>query len=273
VGKSTFCFDLAQHVQTGQDFLGRSTTETNTLFVSLDMPKCVVFNRWLGNPNANPPVPPFTRTFDFYSFDPFDCLDLGFRTSTVYCHIQAIVRQRNIKFAIFDALREVHGRSLNDDDVAQKVYKEFKEWMPGVTLCLIHHTRKQRMDSNGRMIGGGTDDDSHGSKYWTNLAQVGLSLHKANKEITEINVTKSQVYPMLDEPMSVFLDDKLVKVHLWDDATQRQDKGKLMTAEQALAQTPGWHKKTRSQQNDELAKKLGVSLRTLRRYREAAKQI
>jgi len=273
VGKSTFMFDLAEHVQTGQTFLGRATTRTNTLFVSLDMPKCVVFNRWLGNPNANPPVPPFTRTFDFYSFDPFDCLALDFRTSTVFLHLLAVVRQKKIGFVIFDALREVHSRSLNDDDVAQKVYAELKAWMPGVTVCLIHHTRKSRFDQSGRAISGGTDDDSHGSKYWTNLAQVGIALHKTNQVVTEVNVTKSQVYPMLDDPMSVFLDDRLVKVHLWDDATQQQDKAKLLTAEQACAQTPGWHKKSKVQQNQDLAARLGISIRQLYRYRAAAQRV
>jgi GTPase SAR1 family protein len=265
VGKSTFCFDLAEHVQTGQDFLGRKTTATNTLFVSLDMPKCVVFNRWITSG--------FKRSFDFFSFDPFDCLGLGFQQTQFYWVMKSIVVQRNIGFIIFDALREVHSRNLSDDDVAQKVYAEFKAWFPGVTLLMIHHTRKGRYDPQGKLVSGGTDDDSHGSKYWTNLAQVGVALHKANQSVTEVSVTKSQVYPMLDDPMSIFLDDKLVKVHLWDEAMQQSDKAKLLASEQKLSQTAGWHKKSRAQQNTELAVDLGISIRTLYRMRAAAQKI
>ena len=266
VGKSTFCFDLAEHVQMGQDFLGRATTQSQTLYISLDMPKNVVFNRWL---NAG-----FQKHFDFWTCNPFNCISPFFQESETYCYLKALVRQKQVKFVIVDALREVLQGNLNDDDVALRVYDSFKEWMPGATILFIHHTRKSRYDQNGRAVGEGSDDNSHGSKYFTNLAQVGLSLHKANREITDINVTKSQVYQMPDEPISIFLDDKYVKVHLWDDAMQKSDKAKLLASEQKLSKSvKDWFKLSKSEQNKELAKDLGVTLRTVQRYRAAAQKI
>ena len=269
VGKTSFAFGMLNAIATGQDFLGRKTTMTPCLFVSLDMSKGLVFRRWIDTRFVQ------KKAIDFFYCRSFNCLDPMFTSSDLYSFLRAKVQEGKHGLVAIDALREVHTRSMNDDDIPHQVYEVFREWFPSCTVMFIHHTRKSKFAQNGAMIAP-SDDDALGSRFWTALATVSLSLQPLNRDLIKLDVGKSQAYPMLYEPMKLFIEEQTMECKIYDEQRVAWEKQQYKKAEQAclqqytgLGQYPLWSKLSGREQDEAMGKVLGVSPRTMRRYRHA----
>ena len=199
-GKTTLAANMLNSVITGQQFLGRMTSQTNGMLLSLDTPKNILVRRWLES------KPPFDNHFSFAAYDPFDCLHPDFKKSNTYKEIKDHVKDHHIRLVAVDSLRDCFHGELTNDEMPKEVYGTFQEWFSGATVIFLHHTRKQQF-VNGKPLEGNIDDEATGSKFWINKAQVALYLRKQNNFTLRLDMGKSQCFAPWNEPIQISVND------------------------------------------------------------------
>lgn len=271
-GKTVLAWNLLNAVSSGQPFLGRTTSQCATMFLSLDTPEPIVMGRWVYN------KPAFKPSFQFAPFTSFNCLDPLFDQSQLYADLQQATMEKRdpesgeivapkTRLIVVDSLRDVFNGEMNNDDVPKQVYELFQRWFNGATVVFIHHTRKAQMQ-NGKVVEGNIDDEATGTKYWINKAQVALSLKMLNESVLKLQMGKSQCFGQWDQPLKAELDGAYVSE--WNKVKAAQYSQTYATALGHMATNdPQWSSYTITEKDEAMAKHLGLSSRTIRKFRAA----
>ena len=266
VGKTTLACNLLNAVNQQQQFLGRNTTGTNGMFLSLDTPEATVIKRWVRNKPS-----PFVPSFAFVPYEPFNCLHPNFQGSQLYQDVASHAVKHNIGLVVVDSLRDVFDGEMNNDDMPKHVYGLFQKWFSGATVVFIHHTRKQQF-AGGKPIEGNIDDEATGSKYWINKAQVSLSLRGVRDQILKLQMGKSQCFDQWSNPIVLELNGMLVDE--WNNTKTAQYTTTYNAAfNHCQANIPGWATMNKRTRDSEMAKHLGISDRWVRHMEAAAKNL
>ncbi len=225
LGKSTFCWQLANALQRGDLFLNHRAEKTRVLFVCLDMPKFGLWHRWHKSG--------FKPLFDIAFDAPFDCIAPNFRASTRFKRLQEIVAAKPYGLIIVDALAEVMTKSMSADEVPGQVYGIWRE-IAGDSKCVlfIHHDRKGKILQDGSKAPP-SREDALGSIFWVNLAQITLHLYKIG-DMLRLDHGKSQLGPEFDKPLDLFMAEDGSCLEEWTEHKQREEVSLLKEAEQNL---------------------------------------
>ncbi len=265
VGKTTVACNLLNAIAQNQQFLGRNTNKVNSALLSCDTPRTEVIRRWLTA------VPQFKPEFWFWPRPGFNSLMDGFETTKFYQDLEKRASEEKVGLVIVDSLRDIFHGELKDDSMPARVYSVFQKWFNEATVVFLHHTRKAQY-FQGKAVQGDVDDEATGSKYWINKAQVSLSLRELHAGVIQLQMGKSQCFAPWDEPIKMEMD----RGHIieWTDTVEAQRAATWDTAYQHIGATnPQWGSLTEPKRLAEVAKHLGVSHRTARRMRGAAKHI
>lgn len=207
VGKTAFAWALANAMADGEDFLDHQTQQGRVLFVSLDMNELIC--------NTRLQKTGFVPKFDFaFSSKPVDCLSNGFQGTEFYKTVRDKVGTTHYDLVVIDTLRKLGRFKMADDDVPSQVYGSLAVWLPGQTLLLHHHSRKQKYNVMGNAIEQ-TMEDAFGSQFWGADAASVFMLTKTNKETTQLIHGKSQALEKAD-PVSVYIDPNTSTLCLYD---------------------------------------------------------
>lgn len=111
--------------------------------------------------------------------------DLKLVTETISGEIKS---GKKIDFVVIDSIRGMHKGSLNEDAVGEAIQNINAELCGrlGITVCYIHHGRKNDKDV-------ATIDSFQGSVSIANSIRYGLFIRKKTKRLREIEVAKSNL--------------------------------------------------------------------------------
>lgn len=208
VGKTALNWALGNAMAEGVDFLGHSTVKGRVLFISLDMNQtlCQIRLKKTG----------FTPKFDFvFSNLPVDCLALNFKNPEFYKTVRKQVSENHYELIVIDALGRLGRFKMSEDDTPAQVYGALQVWLPGQTILLNHHSRKQRYSSEGQAIER-TMEDSFGSQFWTAFAASVIQLQRTGSQSGKLIHSKSQVLEKAD-PISVYVDPETSILGLFEE--------------------------------------------------------
>lgn len=275
VGKTTFACNMLNAIALQQQFLGRNTFPTPSLFLSLDTPSNEIKRRWIGN------KPDFKPSFQFAPYESFNCLDPMFLNSQLYAQLADKVREKRneadeiiqpkTQLVIVDSLRDVFNGEMINDDIPKYVYGIFQRWFDNAAVVFLHHTRKAQIH-NGKTVDTNIDDEATGSKYWINKAQVSLHLGKVTEKILKIQMGKSQCFASWNNPLKMEIDGAYISD--WGKAKAAQYATTYSTASTFLQSTdPQWGNYTEQEKDEVIAIHLKASVRTVRTMKAAYRKM
>ena len=258
IGKSTLAWQMGNCVQVGEPFLKLQTHKTNVLLMSMDMPKIVMLGKWLKSG--------FRPKFDTLTTEAFNIGALGFERSEFFTSIQAIHEKKRFGLVLVDALGETHEYEAGDPQAPAKVYGCFRRWFHEATILFIHHDRKRKVLDSGK-LSEPTHEDFLGSQQWRSYATVQLHMFRVTEQVTRLKHSKSQITPLI-EPIDMFVSDDGTSVEPWTEHQAEVASGKYIeVVRELLAQDPEFMKRKVAVRDEEVAKRLGESVRTVQRIR------
>ncbi|MEE8114344.1 MAG: AAA family ATPase, partial [Nitrososphaerales archaeon] len=255
VGKTALNWALGNAIVKGEDFLGHQTIKGQMLFVSLDMNNTLCKIR-LHNTG-------FVPKFDFVFSDlPVDCLSSNFKGTELYKKVREKVTETSYALIVIDALGRLGRFDMSADNIPSQVYGSLREWLPGQTFLINHHSRKQKFNYKGDLIRRSMED-AFGSQFWTAYAASVVQLHRTGSQNGTLLHVKSQVLELAD-PISVCIDPESSTVCLLEDRKKVTAKSRMKLWEQkAKVLFPAWDSMGVEEQVKALRKVSGKSRRTI----------
>ena len=218
IGKTAFGWGLGQAMANGEEFLGHATKAGDVLYLSLDMTRGQIKHRIHKTG--------FAPKFKFISYAPYvNCLSGTFRASLLYRTVQSELAVGNYQLVIIDALVELIGSSLNEDNVPSQVKSILKEWIPNIPVLVLHHTRKRQYFKGSAIRAGG--EQSSGSQFWRGLCCSHLIFDSTNvKHKIVLKHDKSQIDEKADD-LEVFVDFATSTIKLWTEYRAQSEQSRL----------------------------------------------
>jgi Trp operon repressor len=181
IGKSPLSWHLALAIATGQPFFFLPVKQGKVLYIELDTPRNLVWERASFLPES---------TNLRWAFAPALVAD------TPDWHAlrnEAAVFKPDVVF--INTLRKAHAGSDIESHVPSEVYGRFQRLIPDAALVFIHHARKAKADDHTP-----SGEGFSGSQAWQNDAQVAARLYRSKPSEDGdlgthlgLDVTKSQV--------------------------------------------------------------------------------
>ena len=249
--KTPVAYAMGAAVATGRPLWGLPVVKGRVLFVQVDTPRRVFFERARDLAGLYGVLDDPTAVYDtFLGYPGLDLLKahLGDGTASdkeMLRRLKDIHARGRYDLVIIDSLRPLHTRQDSDSDVPPLVYRAVQQTFPGASVLLIHHDRKSQMDESEDRA----RESFSGSQAWANHATIALKIKRTSdtQEVT-LSHSKSQAGPTRE-------DLQLVMV------------GNYATAEvDVIAKLEGSGLKGRAL-DLAVAEALGVSARTARRRR------
>jgi hypothetical protein len=261
-GKSALIWSIANALNEQQPVFGFTTyAKTRTLFVSLDMNDMALKIRWFGSKQKpKPAANRFYPKFDYITPLVFPILQDGFLESKIAARFQEISAEYGL--VIFDALGNMVFEDFNAMVTASKTITTLKHLMGSKPHVLIHHDRKIKYTGKGMPVPA-TPEDAAGSQMWRNLAVHELHLWKANDQVRNLMVGKSQLIGQWDEPIKLRVDSG-GKAELWESSRAEECLTKITSA---LA---GWDGQSKMGAYETIAKAHDIDPKTASRWVDSA---
>lgn len=261
IGKSTIMWQMLNNLYDGKTFVNLKVQQTKALLLNLDMPKVGVYNRWKESS--------FEPKFDILFSDEFNCLKPGFTQGDFYKAAKEIHEREKYGVVVVDALGRVINSSVNNDDLPNQVYATFTQWFPHAAVVFIHHDRKRKQKDDGTLAAA-TEEDFLGSQYWKSFAAIQLHLYKVNDTIVRLSHLKSQLGPLMEGEMNLYMNENGTKMEEWSEWKQKEDAKQLLEAEAKLkSMYPDWDTFKTSKKVDLLGKVLGKGQATIYRWKKS----
>jgi len=253
--KTPLAYAVGAAVATGRPLWGLPVTQGRVLFVQVDTPRRVFFERARDLADlygVHDGAASGGAVYDlFLGYPGLDLLKahLGEGTASdklMHRKLKDLHARHAYDLVIIDSLRPLHTRQDSDSDVPPMVYRAVQQTFPGASVLLIHHDRKAQIDDSDDRA----RESFSGSQAWANHATISVKIKRtADTQEVTIYHSKSQAGPTRD-------DLPLVMV------------GNFATAEvDIIARLEGSGLKGRAL-DAAVAEALGVSERTARRRRE-----
>jgi len=210
-----------------EEFLNFPIGRGRVLFISLDMRENACQTR------LHQVQDQFVPAFRFVFSDVrVDCLARKFNQTDIYIGVREMLAEGSYDLIMIDCLRNLGSFEMNNDDVPDQVYGSLKEWLPGQTILITHHARKQGREY---VLTEQTIEDAFGSGYWTNLAPSVLVLQQTNGEMGKLTHVKSQL-GLAGDDRKVCVDPYTSTLRLWDEHKARAvERDMAMWVEKAKA--------------------------------------
>jgi len=256
IGKTAFGWGLGQAMATSVEFLGHATRPGKILYLSLDMTREQIKHRVHKTG--------FAPRFRFVSYAPYvNCLAGTFKTSLLYRTVQSELATGDYALVVIDALVELIGSSLNDDNVPSQVKAILKEWIPQIPVLILHHTRKRKYADSGYAIPA-TGEQSSGSQFWRGLCCSHLIFDSTNvRHKIILRHDKSQVDAKADD-LEVYVDFATSTIKLWADYKAQSEQSRLADyITQATRQHADWDTLAKGEQVRVIMGISGKSRRTV----------
>lgn len=172
VGKTPFCWYLAQAIGSGETFFGHAATPARVSFIELDMPPRMTKARLRNMPLHDNVL---------LTIAPEITSPAGFEEEALRDRFAgAIAYQPQVVFV--DSLRKAHPFDDKVSEVPSRVYAMYKKLFPEATLVFIHHERKSGPDEE--RPGG---ESYSGSRAWSNDCQIGF----------RVSVDRRKAFPLM----------------------------------------------------------------------------
>lgn len=250
--KTPLAYAIGAAVATGRPLWGLPTRKGRVLFVQVDTPRRVFFERARDLAGLYGVLDDPTAVYDlFLGYPGLDLLKAhlgegGAADKEMHRKLKDLQARHRYDLVVIDSLRPLHSRQDSDSDVPPLVYRAVQQTFPGASILLIHHDRKSQADESEDQA----RESFSGSQAWANHATISLKIKRTSdtKEVVIYN-HKSQAGPVLEAPLP------LVMV------------GNYATSEVAVIAGLEGSGLTGRALDAAIAEALGVSVRTARRRR------
>ena len=175
------------------------------------------------------------------------------------------VTETSYALIVIDALGKLGRFDMSADNIPSQVYGSLREWLPGQTFLLIHHSRKQKFNYKGDPIRRSMED-AFGSQFWTAYAGSVIQLHRTGSQSGTLIHVKSQVLEQAD-PIAVCIDPESSILCLMEERKKMTAESRLKIWERkAKVKNPAWDTMGVEDQVKALMEVSSKSRRTLYSY-------
>lgn len=251
--KTPIAYAMGAAVATGRPLWGLPVVKGRVLFVQVDTPRRVFFERARDLAGLYDVLDDPSAVYDlFLGYPGLDLLKAHLGEGSagdrrMHHTLKELHARHQYDLVVIDSLRPLHSRQDSDSDVPPLVYRAVQQTFPGASIVLIHHDRKSQADE--------TEDQAResfsGSQAWANHATVSVKIKRTSdtKEVTLFH-HKSQAGPTLEAPLPLVMVGNLATSEV-DMIAKLEGSGLTGRALDAA-----------------IAEALGVTDRTARRKRE-----
>lgn len=248
--KSPVSWHMASAIGTGQPFFGMPVRQGKVLYIDVDTPEAVLYDRLRPIQAAN--------NVWFWTHKALFIPDVPEETRLELQSLQDTLRPDVV---FLNTLRRLHSMDDKDSRAPTTVYSYFQYLFPQAALVFVHHARKASRDPRAEEH---EEESFSGSQHWVNDAQVSLQMrrytarNKLGELITNYRLVhhKSQVSRTIS-PMPLLLGK--------DGASLRcHEAEELETARQLMLSQPSLRG---AKFDEELAQKIACGLTTARARR------